>query len=93
MKRVERRDPGSSGEPGLDLAERKRGAVERDDVELAPAGEEIALHDLKAAAREVLGGQLLAEAAEGSAAVGVPAHPDDATPDRVTRGSRAVPIL
>jgi hypothetical protein len=46
--------------PGLDLAEGQYPPVERDDVELSPAGAVVALDDLKAAPDEVLCGKLLA---------------------------------
>ncbi len=53
----------------LDLAERERRAVARDDVELAPAGAVIALDDLKPAPGEVLNGELLAELTEPLTAI------------------------
>ena len=53
----------------LDLAEHERPAVERDEVELAPARAVVARDDLEAAALEVLGGELLAERAEAVARV------------------------
>ena len=77
-------------------------AVERDDVELAPARAVVALDDLEAAPDQVLGGELLTALAEredggrwsrrgrrwsGGVAL------RDATPARVRGGSRAVPIL
>lgn len=73
-----------TGEPRLDLAEHQRPAVERDEVELAPARTVVALDDVEAAPGQMLGRELLAELTEAVAKVA--AHPVDATRRRVTRG-------
>src|SRR5207302_8911759 len=76
---------------GLDLTERQGPAVERNDVELTPASPVVALDDLKSEPDEVLCGELLAELTEASA--GVCGHPTDATPGRVTGGTRRATTL
>ena len=55
---------------GLYFAERERGAVEGDDVELSPAGAVVALHNLESEPGEMLGGELLAVLAEAVTEVG-----------------------
>ena len=84
--------PSARDQPtGLDLAERERFAVERDDVELSPPRSVVALDDLEPTPLQVLGGELFTESPEpGSEVI---AHPSDATPVPVTCGSRGVPIL
>ena len=57
---------------GLDLDEHERSAVERDQVDLAVAGALVAPERGEAQAVQVLGGQLLAAAAERVARIGAP---------------------
>ena len=53
----------------LDLGEHERRAVERDDVELAPAGSVVALDDLESAPGQVVGRELFPQLAEAMAGV------------------------
>src|SRR4051812_9853949 len=56
-----------AGQPGLDLGEHERLAVEGHEVELAEPRAVVAGEDLEAEALEVLGGEVLAAAAPGMA--------------------------
>ena len=64
MDRFERVSRARADPPRFHLAERENPPVERDDVELPPAGAVIALDDSKASPDEVIGGEPLAELAE-----------------------------
>ena len=64
---IERAHVRAGGRRALTSQNARTRAVEGDDVELAPAGPEVALDDREAAALEVLGGELLAEAPDRGA--------------------------
>src|SRR6185437_8253468 len=91
MHRLQRIAPRRAQPARLDLAEGQRPPVVGDDVELAPARAVVALDDLKAAADQVLGGELFAAPAE--LGTGVDSHVDHATDDLLTGGSRGATIL
>jgi hypothetical protein len=56
--------------PSLDLTEHEGAPVGGHDVQLAPAGAEVAGDDLVTAGAEMFGGHLLAERAQAAAGVG-----------------------
>src|ERR1700729_589669 len=78
LDRVQRleRAAGVGGQTArLHFAECECPAVERDDVQLAPAGPVVALDDRETSANQMLGGELLADLAEAMTEVG--AHAAD----------------
>lgn len=61
--------------PGLDLHERENDAIECNQVDLAMTRARIAVHDRAAATFEVRGGEIFAQAAEGTARIRVSPRP------------------
>ena len=91
VQRVERAAAAGGDAARLDFAKCEHSAVERDDVQLAPAGSVVALDDRETSADQMLGGELLADLAEAMTR-GRLLMPLTLRRDRVTCGLRNVTI-